>query len=71
MRHLHTDSHLRLAITAFQDSDGYVDNLLGLARNQSIARQNLNFRMQSRRVAFPFSDTTRPGGDRGFDMASP
>jgi hypothetical protein len=41
MRHLHTDSHFRLAIAALQDSDGYVDTLLGLARDQIIAGQPL------------------------------
>jgi hypothetical protein len=41
MRHLHTDSHFRLAIAALQDSDGYVDTLLGLARDQIMARQPL------------------------------
>jgi len=41
MRHLHTDSHLRLAIAARQDPDGYVDTLLGLAREQIIAQQLL------------------------------
>jgi hypothetical protein len=39
MRHLHTDSHFRLAIAALQDSRGYVDTLLGLARDQIMARQ--------------------------------
>ena len=38
MRHLHTESHFRLAIVALQDSDGYVDALLGLARDQIVAR---------------------------------
>ena len=32
MRHRHTHSPFRLAIVARQDSDGYVDALLGLAR---------------------------------------
>jgi hypothetical protein len=41
MRHLHTDSHFRLAIAALQDSGGYVDTLLGLARDQIMARQPL------------------------------
>ena len=41
MRHLHTDPHLRLAIAALQDSDGYVDTLLGLARDQIMARQSV------------------------------
>jgi hypothetical protein len=39
MRHLHTDSPFRLAIAALQDSDGYVDALLGLARDQILARR--------------------------------
>jgi hypothetical protein len=41
MRHLHTDSHFRLAIAALQDSGCYVDTLLGLARDQIMARQPL------------------------------
>jgi hypothetical protein len=41
MRHFQTDSHLRLAIAARQDPDGYVDTLLGLAREQIIAQQLL------------------------------
>jgi hypothetical protein len=41
MRHFHTDSHLRLTIAARQDPDGYVDTLLGLAREHIIARQLL------------------------------
>lgn len=39
MRYLHTDSPFRLAIVALQDSDGYVDALLGLARDQIVARR--------------------------------
>jgi hypothetical protein len=41
MRHLHTDSHFRLAITTLQDSGGHVDTLLELARDQIMARQPL------------------------------
>ena len=48
MRHLPTDSHFRLAIAALQDSDGYVDTLLGLARDQIMARQPLISRRHSR-----------------------
>ena len=39
MRNLHTASPFRLAIVALQDSDGYVDALLGLARDQIVARR--------------------------------
>jgi hypothetical protein len=39
MRHPHTASPFRLAIVALQDSDGYVDALLGLARAQIVARR--------------------------------
>ena len=39
MRYHHTDSPLRLAIVALQDPDGYVDALLGLARDQIVARR--------------------------------
>jgi hypothetical protein len=48
MRHLHTDSHFRLAIAALQDSGGYVDTLLGLARDQIMARQPLISRRHAR-----------------------
>jgi hypothetical protein len=41
MRHLHTHSHLRLAVAARQDPDGYVDTLLGLVREQIITQQLL------------------------------
>jgi hypothetical protein len=41
MRHFHSESHLRLATAARQDPDGYVDTLLGLAREQIIAQQLL------------------------------
>ena len=41
MRHLHTDSPFRLAIVALQDSDGYVDALLGLARDDVNRRAKL------------------------------
>ena len=39
MHHHHSESHLRRAIVALQDSDGYVDALLGLARDQIVARR--------------------------------
>jgi hypothetical protein len=39
MRNPHIDSQFRLAIVALQDSDGYVDALLGLARDQIVARR--------------------------------
>jgi hypothetical protein len=39
MRHLPSDSPFRLAIVALRDSDGYVDALLGLARDQIVARR--------------------------------
>ena len=38
MRRLHTDSHNRIALAALQATDGYVDTLLGLAREQIMAR---------------------------------
>jgi hypothetical protein len=41
MRHLHIDSHCRLAIAVLQDSDLYVDTLLGLARDHIRVRQRL------------------------------
>jgi hypothetical protein len=48
MRHVPTDTHLRLALIAFQDADGYVDSLLGLARDQIMARQLLIAAKESR-----------------------
>jgi len=39
MRHLHHVPPFHLAINALQDSDGYVDALLGLARDQIAARR--------------------------------
>ena len=48
MRDAHTDLRLRLAVTAFQGSDGYVDTLLGMARDHIIARQLLISQRQSR-----------------------
>ena len=48
MRHLHTDSPFRLALVALQDSDGYVDALLGLARDQIVARRPATSRTLSR-----------------------
>jgi hypothetical protein len=39
MRHHHTDSPFRRATAALQDPDGYVDALLGLARDQIAARR--------------------------------
>jgi hypothetical protein len=48
MRHLHIDSHCRLAIAALQDSDNYVDTLLGLRRDHIRVRQRLISRGDSR-----------------------
>jgi hypothetical protein len=39
MRHRHSYSPFRLAIVARQESDGYVDALLGLARDQIVERR--------------------------------
>jgi hypothetical protein len=47
MRQLHTDSHLRLAMADLADSKGYVDTLLGLARDQIMAQQPFNLRTPS------------------------
>ena len=47
MRHLHTDSHLRLARADLGDSKGYVDTLLGLARDHIMAQQPFILRMHS------------------------
>jgi hypothetical protein len=52
MRNLHTASPFRLAILALQDSDGYVDALLGLARDQIVARRPTISRRLSQ-VRFP------------------
>ena len=53
MRNLHTDSPFRLAILALQDSDGYVDALLGLARDQIVARRPAISRRLSQGRRFP------------------
>ena len=53
MQHLHRDSHFRLAIAVPQASDGYVDALLGLARNQIMGRQLLISRGYSRQCSSP------------------
>ena len=42
MRHPQPNSQLRLALAAHEGCDGYVDALLGLARDQIMARQLLN-----------------------------
>jgi hypothetical protein len=39
MRHLSSQSQFRYALFATQDADGYVEALLNLARDQSIARR--------------------------------
>ena len=39
MRHLHSESHFRHALFALQDADGYVEALLGMARENSSARR--------------------------------
>jgi len=62
MRRLHTDSHLRIAIAALQDSDGYVHALLGLAREQIMTRQPV--------IASKPSCTVRELGSRNGLVAS-
>ncbi len=39
MRHLHSQSHFRHALFALQDAEGYVEALLGMARDQTSARR--------------------------------
>jgi hypothetical protein len=58
MRNLHTDSPFRLAILALQDSDGYVDALLGFARDQIFARRPVISRRLSQ-VRFPRNGVAR------------
>ena len=60
MRHLHTDSHFRLAIVVLQDSDGYVDALLGLARDQIVARRPaISYKLSPVRVLDPRNGAAR------------
>lgn len=40
MRHLHSESHFRHALFALQDADGYVEALLGMAREQVAGRRS-------------------------------
>ena len=73
MRHLPTDTHFRLAIAALQDSDGYVDTLLGLARDQIMARQPLISPRPSRASAISFREMARSEAERiciDFPMAT-
>jgi hypothetical protein len=64
MRHLHTDSHFRLAIVALQDSSGYVEALLGLARDQIVARRPaISPRLAEVRVLDPRNGAARSRAD--------
>ena len=57
MPRLHAPSHNRIALAALQDPDGYVDALLGLAREQILAQQ-------------PFLVGKAPAADRALGSRS-
>jgi hypothetical protein len=40
MRHVHSESQFRHALYSLQDSDGYVDALLAMAREQSACERS-------------------------------
>jgi hypothetical protein len=40
MRPLHSESHFCHALYALQDADGYVDALMGMAREQVLGRKS-------------------------------
>ena len=40
MRHLHSESHFCHALYALQDADGYVEALMGLAREHAMSRRS-------------------------------
>ena len=47
MRHSQNESHVRRALFAIQDSDGYVEALLEMARDQLAGRHLLSKRSNS------------------------
>ena len=63
MRHLHTESHFRLAIAALRGPDGYVEALLGLARDKSW-RDGPRSPTGFHRRRSPICETTRPEAER-------
>jgi hypothetical protein len=56
MRHLQTESQMLHAFFALQDADGYVEALLGLARDRATGRRYGDAQAQARGRA----DTRKP-----------
>jgi hypothetical protein len=48
MRHLQTESQMLHALFALQDADGYVEALLGLARDRATGRRYSDTNLQTR-----------------------
>jgi hypothetical protein len=48
MRHLQTESQMLHALFALQDADGYVEALLGLARDRATGRRYGDTQLQAR-----------------------
>jgi hypothetical protein len=48
MRHLQTESQMLHALFALQDADGYVEALLGLARDRATGRRYASTHLQAR-----------------------
>jgi hypothetical protein len=48
MRHLQTESQMLHALFALQDADGYVEALLGLARDRVTGRRHAQFQTRGR-----------------------
>ena len=65
MRNLHSDSPFRLAIISLQNPDGYVDALLGLAREQIVARRPA---VSHKLSEFRFHPDTRNAAARRGDL---
>ena len=64
MQRPHTDSHFRLAIVACQDLSGYVEALLGLARDQIVGRRPaISPRLAEVRVLDPRNGAARSRAD--------
>jgi hypothetical protein len=61
MRHLNSPSHFRHALFALQDSEGYVEALLDMAREQTAAR----------RAPISFRRTPAPSERRNAETRSP
>jgi hypothetical protein len=59
MRHLQTESQMLHALFALQDADGYVEALLGLARDRVTGRRYADTQLQTRGRADTRKASTR------------